>query len=115
MAESFLVGGGGGGPEGRSPARAFSRNHRLRGSRVPHTLTGSALQGDGNGSTGVFFLDKNLLGTNTFPVPVTGEKGPVVQPWPCVGGWQGWTQAFQGQQAVRAGMEGSVLEGRGPI
>lgn len=82
---------------------------------MPHTLTGSALQGDGNGPTGVFFLDKNLLGTNTFPVPVTGEKGPVVQPWPCVGGWQGWTQAFQGQQAVRAGVEGSVLEGRGPI
>lgn len=67
------------------------------------------------GPMGVFFLDKNLLGMNTFPVPMTGEKGPVVQPWPCVGGWQGWTQAFQGQQAVRAGMEGSVLEGGGPI
>lgn len=39
----------------------------------------------------------------------------MVQPWPCVGGWQVWTQAFQGQQAVRAGMEGSVLEGGGPI
>lgn len=99
--------------KGRAPARALSRNHRLP--RGPWAaLSGSGGRGDRNRSAGVFFLGRNLLGTNTFPAATGERREPQCGPGPVWEPGQRWTQVLQGQWAARAGRKGSALPGEGP-